>query len=279
MGIVLGLLLWLLPVWAENPSQSPLKVWVSILPQKTFVERIGGAAVQVESLVQPGYDPHSYEPTPQQIVRLAQAQLYFRLGLPFESVWLSRIRAINPRLRIVELLPQLEAVSSQQQDPHIWLNPQNVQMMAQQIGNQLQQLKPQDQPLFTHNLHQFQAELTQLDQELQALFQPFHSRPFMVFHPAWGHFAAAYGLTQIAIEHEGKEPTAKTLDGLIARARREQIQTVFIQPQTNPKAAAQFAAAIQAEVVVLDDLAADYSANLRRVAQAIVRALQPATQP
>ncbi len=80
----------------------PLRVFVSVLPQQTFVERIGGSHVVVESMVRPGFSPHTYEPTPSQVTRLAEADLYVRIGMPFEDAWMERLRAANPKMRILD---------------------------------------------------------------------------------------------------------------------------------------------------------------------------------
>lgn len=80
----------------------PLRVFVSVLPQQTFVERIGGSHVVVESMVRPGFSPHTYEPTPGQVARLTEADLYVRIGMPFEDAWMERLRAANPTMRILD---------------------------------------------------------------------------------------------------------------------------------------------------------------------------------
>src|SRR5690606_3888118 len=97
---------------------------------------------------------------------------------------------------------------------------------------------------------------------------------FLVFHPSWGYFAAAYGLVQVAIEHEGKEPGARALAGIIEQAKAEGIRVVFVQQQSAGASARAVAEAIGGRVVPLDPLAPDYLANLRRSAQAIAEALR-----
>src|SRR5699024_4689398 len=90
--------------WSTNVHavDHPLSVFVSILPQKYFVERIGGSQVQVSVMIGQGRNEETYEPTPQQMVKLAQAKLYFRIGLPLENVWLESMKGINPNLRVVD---------------------------------------------------------------------------------------------------------------------------------------------------------------------------------
>ena len=114
-----------------------------------------------------------------------------------------------------------------------------------------------------------------LDRELHALLDPLPNRGFMVFHPAWGYFADSYGLAQVPIEHEGKEPGARALAALIDQANRENIKVVFVQPQFDKRSATQVARAIGGAVVAVDPLAADYVDNLRRVGREFAQALQP----
>ena len=130
-------------------------------------------------------------------------------------------------------------------------------------------LDPAQEDAYRAGHADFAAELDALDAELRALLAEVPSRRFMVYHPAWGYFADAYGLTQVAIEREGKEPGAKALAGLINQARREGVRVILVQPQMNPQAAEQVARAVGGTVASADPLAADYAASLRRVARLI----------
>ena len=93
------------------------------------------------------------------------------------------------------------------------------------------------------------------------------------FHPAWGHFAERYQLQQVAIEHEGKQPGARSLATLIDHARQQDIRVVFVQPQFDRRMAQRVAKAIDGQVIALDPLDPDYPSSLRRVAQAFAQAL------
>jgi len=122
-------------------AAEPLGVFVSLLPQKQFVERIAGAAVKVEVMVRPGQSPATYDPTPQQMVALARAAAYFRIGAPFENVWIPKIQSTHSKMRIVDtragitLLPMDKpaaghghshagpAAAGGTLDPHIWTDP------------------------------------------------------------------------------------------------------------------------------------------------------------
>lgn len=262
----------------------PLPVFVSVLPLKTFVEKVGGEHVEVSVMVLPGHNPASYDPTPRQIAALARAMLYVGVGVPFEKAWMERIRSANPELRILDAGAGIgqdsfahhhEGDSANHPDPHLWTSPPAVKQIAAAIRDALTELDPAHGEQFARNYRSYAAELDALDGEIRSLLEGVSGRTFMVFHPAWGDFANTYGLTQLSIEKEGKEPGAHSLAALIEQARAERVKVIFVQPQFDRKAARQVAAAIGARVVAIDPLSADYIQNLRRVAQQIAEALQP----
>lgn len=267
---------------------APLRVFVSVSPQQTFVERIGTNKVVVQTMVRPGYSPATYEPTPRQISALANADLYLRIGVPFEQAWMTRISAVNPSMRIHDARQGIEvpAVASHghgshgtdghhaDHDPHLWTNPLLVKRMAQTIRDALSELDPVNRAHYEHNYESYAAELDALDAEIRSLLDELEDRRFMVFHPAWGHFARAYRLVQIPIERGGKQPGPQTLTEIISQAKRDQVRVIFVQPQFDQKLAQQVARNIGGRVVVIDPLSPDYTNNMRKVAQQVAQADQ-----
>lgn len=287
----------------------PLRVFASVVPIQIFVEKIGGQHVDSRVMVRPGFNPHTYDPTPQQISALAGAALYVSTGVPFEEAWMGRIRSANPEMPVLDTrdgiaLREMEEHDHdahgheaehdgkpanghehdahdddhrdhEEQDPHVWVSPPLARHMVGRIRDQLAELAPEHAADFARNHDAFVAELDALDAELRKLLDPLPNRRFMVFHPAWGYFADNYGLTQVPIEHEGKEPGARALVALIDQAKRQGIRVVFVQPQFDKRSAAQVARAIDGAVVAVDPLAADYVDNLRRVGREFAQALQP----
>ncbi len=262
----------LLLIW-PSLAAAQLSVFVSVLPQKMMVERIGGKHVQVSVMVGKGFNPAFYQPTPRQIGALANAELYLRTGVPFENSWLPRFQSANPQMQVVdlrdgiELMPVGHAPEKQQQeetlDPHIWTDPLLLQHQAEQVSRLLQQRLPEYADDFIENHQRLSQQLIDLDQEIRRQLAAVEQRQFLVFHPAWGYFARRYGWQQVAAEHEGKEPNARELARLIQQANRQGIRKVIIQPQNNSKMARTLAGAIQGKLVVADPLAEDYFASLR----------------
>jgi zinc transport system substrate-binding protein len=295
---IAAILLLLLPLCDSSLAGAaqgvePLRVFVSVLPQKTFVEKVGGDRVQVEAMVQPGDSPHTYDPTPRQVAALARADLYVAIGGTFEDAWMGRIRGVNPKMQVLDTgegiaLRPIEAHADADghgadghdhehgpSDPHLWTSPLLVKQMALRIRDSLSGLDPANAALYATNAAAFAAELDALDRDIRARLAGVAGSRFMVYHPAWGYFADTYGLIQIPIEHEGKEPGPRALAALIDQARRDGVRLIFVQPQFSRKAAAQVAAAIGGRVEVVDNLAADYAANLRRVADALAQTGRP----
>jgi len=285
------------PDAAGAPAALPLKTFVTILPQAYFVERIGGPHVEVHVLVGPGQSPHTFDPTPQQMARLSDARLFFAAGWPFETRLLEKAKAVNPNLQVIDtregippryMTPaEAEADERAEQaegapaghadagepDPHFWLNPRYARTQAATIEKALAAADPAHAEAFRKNLAALQEDLGKLDARLREALAPLAGRDFFVYHPAFGYFADAYGLRQIPVEIEGKEPTARQLARLIGRARAEGVRVIFVQPQFSAKSAEAVAAAIGGTVIPLDDLAKDYTANLANMAEKVSRSL------
>jgi len=249
-----------------------LPVAVSVLPQKTFVEAVGGEAVTVQVLVAKGYDPALYEPRPRQLARLSQAQLYVRAGVPFEAAWLPRFRQLNPRMRILDMREGLPLIPLAEGggDPHVWTDPTLVKAHAARLRDALTALDPANGPRYAAGYQAFAERLDALDEALARRLAPLQGRAFLVFHPAWSYFARRYGLRQLAVEQEGKEPNARSLAALIDQARALNIRAVFVQPQHAGGTARVVAKALGAHLVSIDPLAEDYFATLRKMADLLV---------
>ena len=262
--ILLVVCLFLAGVGAGEARES-LSVFVSIPPQKYFVERVAGETVKVSVMVKPGADPVTYEPSPRQMAELSEAKAYFRIGVPFEAAWLSRLRQNQPNLAIVDTREgiTLRAIEGHAHgphgmdkekampDPHIWLSPRLVKKQAETIYLALVDLNPDEAATYLENYQLFVKDLEAIDQQIRSIIGNGRGRKFMVFHPAWGYFADEYGLQQIPIEVEGKEPSAKELARIIDQTHRDNIKVIFVQSQFNTKPAETIAKAVSGRVVQL----------------------------
>jgi zinc transport system substrate-binding protein len=276
-----------LMLFAGNVCAEPIPVFVSILPQKYFVERIGGDEVNVEVMVKPGESPATFNPNPKKMSRLAQAQLYFSIGVPFETIWIDRIHAIQPNLQFIPLHDSTHEESKSNHghdhlsnhshssgDPHIWTSPAKVKIMANKIAGTLTRIKPLKKKYFEENLQSFISELDKLDKDIREILARSANRRFMVFHPAWTYFARDYGLEQVSIQEDGKEPGPRALQKIIEKGKKLEIKVIFVQKQFSLSIAKKIAKMIGATVREMDPLAEDYMENMRRTAKAISGALQ-----
>ncbi len=276
---VLGIsfLYFLLLPDAQTPSGTgPVRVVVSVAPQEEFVKAVGKDKVQVTVMVPSGSDPHTYEPRPQQMQELSQAQLYLMVGSPleFELTWLDKIRVMNPQMMVVNTSQGITFINNQGEsssDPHVWVSPKNAKIMVENTYQALVEVDPDNQWYYQENRDQYLEELDQLDQNLTRSLQKVKTRKILVYHPAWAYLCRDYGLEQISIEKEGKEPTSQDLAQLVDQARQDNITLVFVSPQYNQRNAQVIADEIGGEVVVVDPLASDYLENMAQVAEAFSR--------
>ena len=265
-----------------HAGEAPLEVWVSIPPELEIAERVGGDLVRVHSLTRPGDSPHAYEPTPRQLAELWQADLYLRIGVPFEEALLARISALRPELPIANLASGIELAPidashghhhDEQLDPHTWLDPTLVAIEAGAVRDELCRLDRDRCPQFERNLAAYRADLAALDGRIATLLDPHRGRRIYVFHPAYGYFLRRYGLEQVAVEVAGKEPTPRQLARLVDEASGSGASALFVQPQLQSNAARAVADTLGWPLVELDPLAPDLAANLERMAQRIAAAL------
>ena len=284
------------PTPTIQASAKPLTVTVTLPPQAYFVQRIGGDLVRVNTLIETGIDPHTYEPKPEQLRQMANSQLYLAIGGGMEQGWLSRFTGANPRLQVTDTsqgitkIPQIFAGHDHDHghdhgeksaghdhesglDPHIWLSPRLVKQQAQTIYQALVQQDPQNQATYQANLQQFLAELDQLDQQIRQQLKPVKNRAFMIFHPEWGYFAKDYGLKMLAIQAEGQEPSAGQLADIIKQAKQNQVKVIFTQPEFNPQTAEVIAKQLGIKVIPISALSGDWKNNLQQVTQILAENL------
>ena len=289
----------ILSLWVgPGAAEELLTVCVSILPQKYFVQKIGGDLVDIHVMVEPGESPATYEPKPGQMVDLVKTGIYFAIGVPFEDVWLPNISEVNPKMQVVHTergIPKMPMETAHSHDvevvrgdaegkgentaamdshdhgildPHVWLSPPLAKRQAQNILAAFRETDPTHASVYEANFSAFISEIDALDARLKEMFSGYgEPARFMVFHPSWGYFARAYGLEQIPIEIEGKDPKPAQLREMIELAREEKIGVLFVQPQFSTRSAELIAREIGGRVAFADPLAEDWAGNLLNVAE------------
>ena len=268
-----------------------VNVVVSVLPQKTFVEAIGGDKINVALMVKPGNSPHSYEPKPSQMRDISKADIYFSIDVEFEHVWLDKFANQNKSMKIVDISKGVEKLPMQKHDheyeedkdhnehhnedkktldPHIWTTPSNVKIIAKNIYKNLSEHDKANANYYKANYERFLNHIKDTDKKIKRILVDVDTgSKFMVFHPAWGYFARDYHLVQLAIESGGKNPKPKQVAFLIEEAKEEKVKAVFTAPEFSDKVAKRIASEVGVKVIKVSPLNPKWSKNLINLAKAI----------
>ncbi|MDD4101574.1 MAG: zinc ABC transporter substrate-binding protein [Kiritimatiellae bacterium] len=256
-------------------------VFVSIPPQAWLVKRLAGEEVEVQTLLTPGANLHTYEPDALQIKKLSGAGLYLTLGIPFEVALAQRAARLNPGLRvdamdkgIVKIGGHAHGHNGTQccpggEDPHIWLSPRLMAAMASNTVEVLCLLLESPPGAYAERLRATVAEIEAADAAVRERLQVLSVRTWVAYHPSWSYFAADYGLRLLVIEQDGKSPPARHLAGVIRESRLAGVRKVFTEPQYDRRPAETLALQLKADLLVIDPLREDWPALLREVAASL----------
>ncbi len=264
------------PPPAPAPTTAAPYVIVSVAPHKFFVEKIAQKTVQVHLMVPAGASSHTYEPTPRQMLAAGQADLWFRIGEPFETRAMQALKSHRPSLEIIHLQEGLDLISTHGRckccpgavDLHFWLSARQAQTQARTIAHTLMRKYPEHAKTYLTNLQAFEKELQELDHAIEIVLAPLKNRHIFVSHPAYGYFCRDYGLTQHSVEVEGKDPTPQQMTRLLQDGRTFGTRKIFIQTQYNNKGAKLVAETLNAELVTLDPYSEHFIASMWEIANA-----------
>lgn len=268
----------------DAQQQPRIKVTAGILPLAYFAERVGQELIEVEVLIGPGQSPATYEPTPKQIVGLAESRLLLLIGVPFEQTLKKKIADNFADLRIVDVTGGVKKIpiadhghghdsDDGELDPHVWLDPLRAMVIADNIADELVVLDPERTAVYRQNAKVLKADLELLHKQIASRLAPYRGRVFVVFHPAFGYFADTFGLKQVAVQIGGKTPGSRSLTGIIASTKKQRIGTIFVQPQFVSRSVQAVADEIGVQVVLLDPLAFNYLENLLTMTDKLEQAL------
>jgi zinc transport system substrate-binding protein len=279
-------------------AHAKILVGTSIAPMAFLIEQVGKEKVEVEVMIPPGGSPHTYELTPQQLAQLSKADLFVKVGsgIEFELAWMDKVISLNQKMKVcdasrgVELIDMEEECDEEEEkhrggheehhhhhggkDPHIWMSIQNAIIMTHNIRDTLIDVDSSNQDFYTQNANALVEQLTALKKEFEQKLSHTQNRSFFIFHPSWGYFAKEFGLTQIAIEQHGKDPTPRQLAQLIQSAKKQNVRVIFAAPQFSRKSAEVVSKEIHGKVLLMDHLSKDYIQNLRQAADAFAENTQ-----
>jgi zinc transport system substrate-binding protein len=252
----------------SGPDPGNKIITVSISPFKYFVEQIAGNDFAVNVMVPAGADPHTYEPFPGQINNLRKSVGYISNGfLGFEMNWLDRFYETNRSMKKLNLGDIIVPLSSEHQhegghieaaDPHYWVSPKCALVIASSVRIFLCGLNPSQSQKYNSNYQLLILKIKDLDIKARKLFSDVPSKSFMIYHPNLAYIARDYGLEEIPVEFEGKEPAPSRMRELIDRMRYENLKTVFVQIEYDTKNAKAIAGETGAKIVLIDPLSENW---------------------
>ncbi len=273
---ILIVIAWLAGSCAQSPQPKEQELYVSIAPLQEIVSGIVGEDFKIGVLVPAGASPETYEPTPRQLASLNRSQLVFTVGLiDFEQALLSRI---GTREKIVDLSIGIEPIAGSCShghtghahgvDPHIWTSPRALQRMAANAYDAIHALYP-DSSKYAQNHERLQRRLRELDERTAEKLGKSGTTCFVVYHPALTYYARDYGVEQVAIEADGKEPSARRISELIREAREKGTSKILYQSQFPASTVETIARDIDAETIRIDPMRADAIANIDEITDLI----------
>lgn len=266
-----------------------LSIGVSILPQRYLAERIGGDRARVLEAVPPGASPANHQPSPADMAVLEKADLFFGLGVPAEEGYRELLDRKGQGPRWVDQQKAVEEAAgllhpegpdhghgheSGAADPHIWLDPGNASIMAEQMLAVMIESAPGEKTFFEANAAGLQKDLEAVDAYVSKKLAPYEGRLFMIFHPAYGYFAEAYGLDMEALEAGGKSATARRFREVVDKAENAGIRNVFYQAESDGAQARALAEELGGEVLRLEPLAYEYIESLERTAELLAETFE-----
>lgn len=253
---------------------------VTIEPLRYFAEAIAGDRFHVVSMVPEGSNPETYDPTPQQLVRLAESKAYLQIGnIGFEQAWIGKLKSNAPDLPFhdmsegVELIHDAEAHThghAHTTDPHIWNSVTNARLIARNICRTLQQTDSEGKAYYQQRLDSLMKVLDRTDRKIREHLKD-AGQAFVIYHPALTYFAKEYGLKQICIEAEGKEPSPAWLQRLIRTCKENQVHTIFIQKEFDQRNAELIAGELGLKVTVINPLSYRWDEEMLHIAEALHR--------
>lgn len=254
---------WLAPLLLLfSPLFASPDILVTVPPTHFLVKKITEDTLSTRVLVPPGVEPHSFELKAKELIQLTSAKIWFQIGESWER---RASTTIGKKMRCVDLRKEMASLI-QSNDPHIWLSPKLLIEQVLLIEKSLSEIFPEKKAFFKTNLEKLIRELEALDKEIVSITKEAPHRTFLTVHPAFGYFCSTYGFTQLPIEKEGKEPSAKELVKLIQEAKEAKVDTIVISPEYPRKEADCLAKELHARLISLDPYAEDVITNLKKIA-------------
>ncbi|MBI2954611.1 MAG: zinc ABC transporter substrate-binding protein [Chloroflexi bacterium] len=272
-------------------SVDTIRVVTSISILGDLIRQVGQDRVTVRYIVPVGGEPHTFQPTPQDVRDISEADIAFLNGVGLEGPLDNLIRNAGKQgMRVVVLSEGLPVLGQGEQsqegaggNPHLWMDVRLAMQYVQRIKQALADIDPAGAPVYAANADRYSSDLADLDAwiEQQISTIPVEKRKLVVFHDAFPYYASRYGLelVGVVVRSPGREPSAKDIADLVNTIRREGVQTVFAEPQFNARVLEVAAREARVNIAELysdstDSQIASYEAMMRYDTEQIVSGLR-----
>lgn len=260
---------------ASGTEKPAVTVTVTISPYKYFVDQIAKGKVDVNVMVSNGNNPETYEPYAQQMMELSKSALYLKVGsIGFEQTWMKKLQDNAPDMKMIDTSMGIKPAKTPggNIDPHVWMSCSNARIIASNILKALCELEPKNKAFFEKNYQSLLSIIDKRDSTIKESFKkdPDLVRKFVIYHPILTYFARDYQLEQLAIEEEGREPSAAQLKSLIERARKEKIKFCLIQAEFANRNTTTFINESHTKPMNINPLQGDWNRAMQEAAAAVL---------
>lgn len=273
-----------------SESSAPT-IAVSVEPQRFLLEQLAGDKFNVVTLMKPGANPETFEPTMKTRLALDCASAYFYVGgLPFEHALLQSATDIPVLESTTGIVPLYgthshhhhehhehhdgecsHEESGEEADPHVWTSVRNAKVMADNMARGLIALDPADSCIYKSRLQSLMARLDSLDSSIASRLEQGNASCFMVWHPSLGYFARDYGLEQLSVGWESKEPSASALRRAIDQARSHGAKVFFYQREFDTRQTQAMTSQLGLRTVTIDPLSYDWQHQMNIITDELVK--------
>lgn len=258
----------------DNMRQAPDRrvITVTIEPLRYFAERIAGDRFDVETMVPQGGNPETYEPSARQMMNLSHSVLYVKVGsIGFERTWMKKLEQNAPHAIIVDSSDGISMMKTENgiPDPHTWMSTANSLIIAENIYRALVKIDKKDSIYFKKNLENLIDSINHVDSKIRHLVRNAKTRSFLIYHPILTYYARDFGLTQIPLEEESREPSARQMHNIISRAKNERVKVFFVQKEFANRNINAVTESTGADTAEIDPLGYDWQNEMIKVARCL----------
>lgn len=261
---------------------------VTIEPQRHFLEQIVGDKFSINCVVPNGSNPESFDMAPSQMIAISKSKAYFKVGfLGIENTWIKNIGENNPDISFIDCSEGINPIMEHDcdheghehghahhgheggVDPHTWSSPASARVLVDNMYKAVIEIDSLNKDYYNENYARVINEINATDSIIKSYIDKAPGRSFVIFHPALSYFSQEYGLEQLTIEHEGKNPSPTQLKKLVDKAKQDNVKAVFIQQEFDPKNSETVANELGVKPIPINLLSYDWSAEMIKIAKAI----------